>query len=395
MRILHVTKRYPAAHGGDAAIVSCLEDLQRRAGHDVFVLTSNCIEITGGPHVRKAGLHMEHSALDQLTGRRLVSLLLVFLSSFRYLRRLRPDLVHAHAVDLGVAMSLAAHLLHIPQVITLHGTDIGNLDCAAPRRWLERMLVRVAGYDVVLSVSPQALRTLSGLARMAPRYVPNSVVAGMPSTMPPTGDQRGPLLFIGRLETVKGIDYLLQSLLDVRQRVPDVRLRLVGSGSLDSTLRQRVLELGLDDHVEFAGVRDRHGVAVELSAASAVVIASVREGFPLVLLEAWAAGVPVVTTAVGAIPAVCRDGHDAVVVPPRDPGALAAGLVQALTDRGLRARLSASGRELVRCKYDPAVVAGLVEDVYWDVLALRGTATGRRDQFKAWSGRVTGPAIRR
>ena len=102
MKILHLTKKYPDALGGDAVVVSNLEKEQTKIGHEVFILTSNCPEIKEKENVFKFGLKDISLNLDRITIRRVISLIILLFLGFKYLRRLKPDVIHAHSADLDL-----------------------------------------------------------------------------------------------------------------------------------------------------------------------------------------------------------------------------------------------------------------------------------------------------
>lgn len=369
MRILHVTKRWPDARGGDAVVARNLVRRQREAGHRVTVLTSNCPSIRHGADVLPFGLPIDDADLDRVNFRRLVSLVGLVLRSVVLLRRLRPDVVHVHAVDLGLAVSVAARFLRIPMVLTLHGTALGSPFLSSRKQRVEGRLIRSAGYGAVLSVTEAALDDLTALGPPltpeAVHYLPNGIVLDdFPAVPVPDA---GPLLFVGRLEPVKGVDVLLRALALARGRGVDLDLRLAGSGSEEPRLRALAAELGINGNVEFLGGLDEQGVRAELAGCRGFVLPSRYEGFPLVLLEAWASGRAVVATQVGAVPRVCRDGVDALTVPADDADALAAALVRLDTDASLVARLAACGRNRVEELYSDERMADAVEEVYRDL----------------------------
>src|ERR1700757_3017344 len=106
LHILHVTKRYPKSAGGDATAVFGLEQAQRRNGHRVTVVTSNCSAIVDGPPIRKFGLPISEEGLDRIGPRRILSCLWGIAWGLQLLWRERPDVVHAHAPDLGASLAL-------------------------------------------------------------------------------------------------------------------------------------------------------------------------------------------------------------------------------------------------------------------------------------------------
>lgn len=177
------------------------------------------------------------------------------------------------------------------------------------------------------------------------------------------------LATLGRLAEQKAYGVLLEALARLPAATPDWRLVLLGDGPLRGELEARAGALGLAERVVFAGFRD--DAAALLPAFDGVVFSSHFEGLPIALLEAMAAGKPVVSTAVGGIPAALEDEREALLVPPRDPAALAAGLARLLADGGLRERLGAAARRRYQREFHADAMARSYEEVYRRALAAR------------------------
>src|SRR5450755_3955701 len=152
LRILHVAKKFAGVSGGDAVVVENLRVEQLARGDEVVVLTSNCAAIHYGAGVLKTGLPIAPAQIDEVNVRRILSLAWLALTSFVLLRRLRPNVIHVHAIDMGVAMSMAAHVWRIPIVITLHGSSIGQAELIPAKNRVERILIRLAHYQRVITV---------------------------------------------------------------------------------------------------------------------------------------------------------------------------------------------------------------------------------------------------
>ena len=187
---------------------------------------------------------------------------------------------------------------------------------------------------------------------------------GLPEAAPLVGA-------IGRLNEQKGHRYLLEAAARVRQRLTDARFLLVGDGDLEPVLRAQARDLGLGEAVVFAGHRD--DVPAVLGAIDVLCISSTYEGTPLALFEAFAAGKAVVSTAVDGCREVIEDGVTGLLVPPRDPEALATRLVEALQDRQLRQALGRNAGEASR-GYDVDRCVEQMQDLYDEVLRERGLA---------------------
>jgi glycosyltransferase involved in cell wall biosynthesis len=154
------------------------------------------------------------------------------------------------------------------------------------------------------------------------------------------------LLYVGRLSPEKGAHVLIDALPQILNHLPRLRLRLVGGGNQQHSLRDVVNQNGLSEHVEFVGSVPHHELPRYYAEADALVIPSLSEGLPKVLPEALACGLPVIGTQVGGIPEVVQNGYNGLLVPPNAPSALGDAIVTVLgseeTSRALRANARAS-----------------------------------------------------
>lgn len=151
---------------------------------------------------------------------------------------------------------------------------------------------------------------------------------------------------VARLEPWKGLDVLLRCL----QRLPGVRLVVLGDGSASAALRAQAGRLGLNGRVEFRGVVGRGELRTALSRSSVFVLASEYEGYPHAVLEAMALGTPVAATAAGGTCELIRHGVDGLLAPVGDAEALTAAIRALLEDSALARRLAASARELAHSR---------------------------------------------
>ena len=165
-----------------------------------------------------------------------------------------------------------------------------------------------------------------------------------------------------RLAPPKGHRYLLDALPLLLPDFPHLRLLLLGDGEERAALEAQRDALGLRGYVIFAG--SVGGVPELLAGCDLFVLPSLWEGMPVALLEALAAGLPTLATRVAGTPEVIRDGETGLLVPPRDPAALADGLRRLLTDDALCARLAEAGPAHVRAHYDIDILV----DRYLEVL---------------------------
>ena len=180
----------------------------------------------------------------------------------------------------------------------------------------------------------------------------------------------GQVLFIGRLSQVKGMNVLLEAFAAVAPRHPHVRLTLVGDGPERPALERQVTDLGLSERVRFLGFVSQQTVAEELDRSDVFVLPSFAEGLPVVLMEASAACLPVLTTRIAGIPELVEDGESGFIVAPGDAESLADRLDRLLADPALRAAMGTAGRARVE---EAFTIAG---EARWLAALLHGASTG-------------------
>lgn len=182
------------------------------------------------------------------------------------------------------------------------------------------------------------------------------------------------LLFCGRLtghlqgrRQQKGVDILLEAMPLILSH-HKVKLEIVGSGPLEFAYRNMCRELGIEEQVEFSGFVEYIHMPDKYSNADLFILPSRRESFGLVLAEAMAAGLPVVSTQVGAIPEVVKDGETGILVPPENPEALATAVNKLLNNHQLMQEMGTKGRERVANHFTWDKVAERVLEIYQQML---------------------------
>jgi glycosyltransferase involved in cell wall biosynthesis len=163
------------------------------------------------------------------------------------------------------------------------------------------------------------------------------------------------------LRTEKRIDLLLDAHRQVREALPQAHLVIAGDGECRADLERRSHDLGLDGAVHFLGART--DVDNLLRSADVGALSSDREGSPLLVFECMANGTPLVATSVGGVPDVIQDNRTGVLVPRRDPGAMARGLIGLLSDPARRSAMAAAAGDALR-RYTIDAVAGRFADLY-------------------------------
>lgn len=288
----------------------------------------------------------------------------------------RPHIVHLHTASYASfvrksALAAIAKAFRRRVVVHVHGAQFDVFwkgARPATRSAIRRMLT---GADLVIALSA-GWRTK--LARMAPkariRVLPNPVVTADFSPLaegrPEVPEGGGTVLFLGAFSKRKGIYDLVEAMAEVVRERPDVTFEL--GGDQDVAEVERLVERrGLSENVEMLGwVRGGEKLAT-FARAHVYVLPSYHEGLPIGVLEAMAAGLPIVTTPVGGIPEVVRDRVNGLVVTPGDVRALAASILRLLDDADLRRGASAANVELVRSRHDAVLVARTLVEWYHEL----------------------------
>ncbi len=372
MRILFLSTSMGLG-GADQQLLSAAQVLRDR-GHEIRIVSLTPLGPMG-LQARSLGL-----ATDSLEMRRGVPDPRGLARLVRIVRAWKPDVVHSHMVHANLMARVLRLLVPVPVLVsTIHNVYEGGPLLMAGYRLTNGLvdhmtIISQAAADRFVGerIVPGRLLTViaNGVDTDRMRNLPPEGRAALRGGMS-VGDQEFVWLAVGRFEVAKDYPNMLRAFADVRAREPRAVLVIVGQGSLQAEAEALTAELGLREAVRFLGARD--DVPAVMSAADGYVMSSAWEGMPMVLLEAAAAGLPIVATAVGGNGEVVRDGESGFLVPARDSEVLRAGMLRlmALPEEQRRA-MGERGREHVRANYGLQRVAERWERVYWDALARKG-----------------------
>lgn len=412
---------YPLQGGAEVAALREAKAL-RADGNDVRVLTwrnllswPSAVVVEGVP-VRRLGGVFLRGRLRTRYGTKYLSEVLALVHLIRtrrsydvvHLRQLgvmtRPTLLASRITGKPVVVKIAGVGPDVPlphgKPLLLHSGDLdpaspflvvqdvprnGDFDDLLHEDWLGSITLRMLRHRLVTfqatSTRMQAHLLRRGYRpeqiRIIPTGVDVSAFDGAAEQVRARSQARGPLvvLCVAHLRHEKGVDVLLHAWKIVHAQAPDAKLILAGQGPMEPQLRALTAALGLDEVVEFAGmIADVRSV---LASADMFVLPSRHEGLSNALLEAMACGLPSVATRVSGSEDVIEDHHSGLLIPPNDPPALAAALLELVLDRDRAATMGTRGRKRIIDAYSQARLTSQLERLYAEVSTRPSAPTER------------------
>ena len=394
MRVLYVVSLFPcwsetfivreiaemARAGADIRILSLRHPCESLVQSDAAALLDRAIYPARGARAAAAALHaalrapvreLAHARL--LCGelwRRPVSLAKTAvawgraLSALEAIARFRPQHIHAHfATYPSTVALLLSRRLRVPFSFTAHAHDIFLEDqMLAPK-------LRESAFSVAISEFNREYlaQRLGAKATRGMRIVHCGIDPAVFAFRPEGRDPRR-ILAVGRLDAIKGFAHLVDACALLRDRGVDFTCDIVGSGPLGGELAARIGQLALEGHVRLGGARKQEEVREMLAAAGVFALPSVvtprgdRDGIPVVLMEAMACGLPVVSTRVSGIPELVRDGVTGLLADPGDPEQLADCLQRLIERPAHGAHLASRARAAVERDFDIRREAGKLRE---------------------------------
>jgi glycosyltransferase involved in cell wall biosynthesis len=306
----------------------------------------------------------------------------------RFIRAERVDIIHAHKFGSNFWGAVIGRLVRVPVILAHEHT--WSFEGQPTRRWVDRRIIsRLA--DAMIAVSQadrQRMIDLVGIRAERVVLVPNGIAplppgnglalrraAGVP-------EHARALVTVANLRPQKALDVLVRAVALLRPRFPDVRLLIAGGGDR-TALEALAAELGIVDAVSFLGAR--RDIENVLAAGEIAVSSSDFEGSPLSAMEYLAAALPVVATDVGGMPDLVHHGENGLLVPRRDPEALAGAIAELLSDPSRARKMGQRGQELQRERFSLDAMVRRTQELYLALLAAASPAGGVQsaDQHQA------------
>ncbi|WP_376790593.1 glycosyltransferase [Thermoflexus sp.] len=291
----------------------------------------------------------------------------------RVFQEFRPDVVHTHQYVLRYLLPLVLARRARGWIHTVH--NVAEKEVDKPGRWVHRAAFRMG--VVPVAIAKEVARSIERVyALKGVPLIPNGIPVAEYSLGEDVrkawraregyAEEDVLLVSVARMSPPKNHPLLIRAFATVACRDRRLRLLLVGDGPLRPELEDQVRVLGLENKVRFLGVRS--DVPEILATADVFVLSSEWEGNPLSVMEAMAAGKPVIATAVGGVPELVEDGVSGLLVPPADAGALAEAIWKVVDDPELRVRMGCAAFRRAKERFDVGVMVRGYEALYEQLL---------------------------
>ena len=367
LRVAMIIQSYVPRLGGAERQLRAVASRMAARGVELHIITRRYPGFAAFEHIDGIPVHRM-----PIIGPKPVASLLFTLSALLLLRRLRPNLIHAHELLSPTTTAIAAKRLWGTPVVAkvLRGGTLGDIaKLHRSKVSATRVPVLLSKVDAFVVISQEIERELeaNGIPAERRHFIPNGVDTGRFAPLPTAErqsmrDQLGmngapTAVFSGRLSAEKGLGGLVRAWPQVRATAPGAELVILGAGDEEADLRAAAGE-----GIRFAGYVEN--VVGYLQAADAFVLPSQTEGLSNALLEAMAVGLPVAATAVGGAPDVISHGKNGLLVPPDAPHEMAQTIGDLLRDPAAREALGAEARRRIECEYSLPVTVDRLLTLY-------------------------------
>jgi len=282
------------------------------------------------------------------------------------LRHIKPDIIHEQGF--GILGLFCKMFTRTPYIIWGRG-----LRFAEGFTFLEKLMAKIilAKASAIIAQTKYMKNQVEKICSKDITILPNGVDVTRFMRISPgevrqelsIGEKCKTVLFIGNLRPIKGVEYLIEAMTKVAQNYPESRLVVVGVDFQDGKLQELAQEKNLQERIIFTGSIPPHEIPEYMVAADIFVLPSLSEGFPNVLLEAMAAGLPIVATRAGGIPEIVTDGENGFLVEPRNSQQLADKIMLLLQDENVRKHLSSNNIKKAE-QYNWSEIVTSLEEVY-------------------------------
>jgi len=309
--------------------------------------------------------------------------LFFWLNVFLQLKKIKPNIVHFQRVDINLFTLFLIKIQRIPYVVWAQGSDVYFQ--SKVRRLTIKIILKNA--DAVIALTEDMKNHLKNIYSREIFIIPNGFelskfeYLSKDNYYTKFGFEKNTkiILYVGRFHPVKGLKYLIEAMKIIGDK--EKRLVLIGYGEEKDYLENLVKIFKLENCVTFIGKTPNDEVFRYMASSDVFVLPSLSEGFPIVVLEAMASGLPIIATKVRGVPEIFKDGQNGFLVEPRNPEQIAKKILLILNDEKLSKRISKNNLREVK-KYDWKIVIDYLENVYFNILKDEKTKNFLRKKLK-------------
>jgi len=296
--------------------------------------------------------------------------LLFWINTVRLLIKINPDILHAQNTGMGKYVFLLSKLFRKPYVIYARGSDVNSLFMEKKDRVLELSLKNA---DAVISLTDDMKSKIREVCNREIFVIPNGIDLNKFEGLSKEklrkkfglNKTEKTILYVGTLRPIKGLKYLIEAMKIINDK--NIKLLLVGRGEERRHLEKLVKKYEIENIVTFVGRVPNKEVFEYMAASDVLVLPSLSEGFPNVILEAMASGLPIVATKVGGVPKIVNNEENGFLVDPKNPKQIYEALLLLFKDKKLREKISKINK-LEAKKYSWKNVIDKLDELYFKII---------------------------
>jgi|SRR3989344_5380678 len=354
---------FPVIGGGQINALE-ISKLIVKNGHTIDIITRNC-----GKDNLRLPKRLNVYKLGPLTDfNNPISKITFLLRSLLYLHKNDYDMIHAHAFLPGITARLLMITKSIPAIFTVHGTSINTKLLNPLTRRVEKFILTEILYSAQITVAQNFLNFENINKNIF--YIPNGVDLKSFKRIKIQKSKEKLLIFVGRLHPQKNLINLIKAMDIVRQKL-FVKLLIIGDGPQKNELRSFIKRQSLSNIIKLKGQVNQSQLKNLYSQSHIFILPSIYEGFPLTLLEAWSAKLPVITSKTGECQYLVKNGINGYLINnPDSPSDIAKVITKALENKDLE-KLGLSGYNLIKSRFSWDQSAKQTLDIYESVIAAK------------------------
>lgn len=357
MRIALIVTLFPPKWLAGTEIASYnIAKFLAKNGHEVHVITS-----LDNPFPKNEIL--DNFYIHRITFKkiRLIGVILFWFQILLKIKKINPDIVHIQALTIALPGLVSKLFLRKPYVVWARGSDVYLPDKFT--KLISRVVLKNA--SSIIALNEDMKRKINTIYKRENIIVlPNGIeLEKFKDICPQKQNDKTTIIFVGTLRPVKGVEYLIKAMNIIHEKLPDTDLLIVGNGPDRDKLETLAQELNLQNRIFFVGNVSNEKIPEYMAKADLFVLPSLSEGFPLVIAEAMASGLPIVTTNVGGLPDIVKNGENGFLVEPKNPEALADKIMLLLNNKNTCKKISNTNKIIIR-DYSWSNITEKLERIY-------------------------------